>query len=330
MDNVYTLGLDFGTDSVRALVVDARTGREMASEACAYERWKQGLYCDPAKNRFRQHPQDHIDAMTGAVRATLDAVDAATRLQIRGISVDATGSTPALVTKDVTPLCQTPQFKDDPNAMFILWKDHCAIAEAEQINAHAADTRGADYLKYVGGAYSAEWFWAKLMYVLRQDKRFSDSRYSFVEHCDWLCAELTGCNDIARVKRSRCAAGHKALWNREFGGLPPRSFFEGIEPRIAPIYDNLYTETHTCDVAAGNLSAWWAELFGLSTDIVVGVGALDAHMGAVGAGIRPYDFVRVMGTSTCDIIIAPYEDDTLVEGILRTGRRLRRAADNRL
>lgn len=315
MDSCYTIGIDCGTDSVRALLVDARTGREVASEVCEYARWKKGLYCDPTKDQFRQHPQDHIDAITQSVQAVVGRVDDAMRTQICGISVDATASTPCMVDKRVTPLCETRGFEDDPNALFLLWKDHCAVKEAGEINAHAARYTGMDYLKYVGGAYSPEWFWAKLIYLLRQDARFASDQYSFLEHCDWVCALLTGCTDIALVKHSRCVAGHKALWHKEFGGLPPCAFFEAIEPTVAAIYGNLYTETFTGDTAAGNLSPQWAEILGLSAEVVVGVGAIDAHVGAIGAGIKPYEFVRVMGTSTCDIVTIPHSDAVLVTGI---------------
>lgn len=310
----YTLGLDFGSDSVRALVVNVRTGEEVASEVHDYNRWKKGMYCDATKNQFRQHPYDHVETMTKAVCSALTRTGDDIRTRVRSISVDTTGSTPCLVDTSVVPLCEKQEFQNNPNAMFMLWKDHCAVAEAEEINAHNANS-SEDYLKYAGGSYSAEWFWAKLIYLLRCDTRFSSGEYSFIEHCDWVCALLTSCKDIAKVKRSRCAAGHKALWNAEFGGLPPLSFFEKIEPSIAPVYKNLYTETFTCDVAAGTLSEKWAETFGLSHDVVVGVGALDAHMGAVGAGIKPYNFVRVMGTSTCDIVTTPYADARLIKGI---------------
>ncbi len=314
MSNYYTVGLDFGSDSVRALVVDVRTGVEIATQVCEYPRWKRGEYCDAARDQFRQHPQDHIEAMTEAMRGALAQAGAEVAAQVRGISVDTTGSTPCLVNKRAVPLCNTLEFKNDPDAMFVLWKDHCAVAEAEEINAQNA--KGTeDYLKYVGGVYSAEWFWAKLIYLLRRNARFSSSEHSFMEHCDWVCAVLTGCSNTAEVKRSRCAAGHKALWHADFGGLPPLSFFEAIEPSIAPVYHNLYTQTCTCDVAAGTLCNTWKDAFGLGEDVTVGVGALDAHMGAVGAGIKPYNFVRVMGTSTCDIVTAPYEDARLVRGI---------------
>ncbi len=310
----YTLGLDFGSDSVRALVVNADTGAEVASEMHEYQRWGTGMYCDATKNQFRQHPHDHLEAMTKAVTSVLAQCGNEIRKEVRGISVDTTGSTPCLVDEHVIPLCAKQEFEHDPNAMFILWKDHCAISEAEEINAHNARIN-EDYLQYAGGIYSAEWFWAKLIYLLRCDKRFSHSEYSFIEHCDWICALLTGCDTIEKVKRSRCAAGHKALWNAAFGGLPPLSFFEKIEPSIAPIYHNLYTKTYTCDTAAGILSEKWTQTFGLSESVIVGLGTLDAHMGAIGAGIKPYNFVRVMGTSTCDIVTAPYKDTRIIKGI---------------
>lgn len=317
--DAFTIGLDFGSDSARALVVDAHSGEETGSGICEYPRWKKGMYCDPAKDQYRQHPQDHIDAMKQAVADALSAAGKTAREAVRGIGVDTTGSSPGLVAPNMQSVCETAEFKDDPNGMFVLWKDHCSVNEAEQINAHARniaaedDTR--DYLRYVGGVYSSEWFWAKLMFLLRQDERLANGAFSLVEHCDWVPGILTGCDDVSKLKRSRCAAGHKALWHKSFGGLPPLEFFSAIEPRVASIYKNLYTHTATSDAAAGVLSDYWSGQFGLPRGVMVAVGGFDAHFGAVGAGIKPGDFVRVMGTSTCDIVVSPYEQSVLVKGI---------------
>lgn len=200
--------------------------------------------------------------------------------------------------------------------MFVLWKDHTSVKEAAQINEHAAkfDT---NYLKYVGGIYSSEWFWAKLLHVLRVDKSVRDAAASWVEHCDWVPFLLTGGTDVKAIKRGRCSAGHKALWAEEFNGLPPEEFFVSLDPVLAGFRDKLYEDTYTADEAAGNLSAEWAEILGLSTDVIVGTGAFDAHMGAAGGQIEPYHLSKVMGTSTCDILVAPTSEmeGKLVRGI---------------
>ncbi|RYD89389.1 MAG: ribulokinase, partial [Sphingobacteriales bacterium] len=173
-----------------------------------------------------------------------------------------------------------------------------------------------NYLQYAGGIYSSEWFWAKLLHIVRTDETVKEALHSWVEHCDWIPFLLTGGNDVNAIKRSRCAAGHKALWAEEFGGLPPDSFFSSLDPLLTGITSKLFKDTYTSDVAAGNLSAEWAGRLGLSTDVVVGVGAFDAHMGAVGGQIEPYHLSKVMGTSTCDILVAPNKD---IEGKLVRG-----------
>ncbi|MEO6150280.1 MAG: ribulokinase, partial [Mucilaginibacter sp.] len=200
--------------------------------------------------------------------------------------------------------------------MFILWKDHTALKEAAEINEHAIKF-SPNYLQYSGGIYSSEWFWAKLLHIIRTDDAVNNALHSWVEHCDWIPFLLTGGNDVNNIKRSRCAAGHKALWAEEFGGLPPDSFFSALDPLLKGITNKLFKDTYTSDVAAGNLSPEWAARLGLSTDVVVGVGAFDAHMGAVGGQIEPYHLSKVMGTSTCDILVAPNKDiaGKLVRGI---------------
>jgi L-ribulokinase len=200
--------------------------------------------------------------------------------------------------------------------MFILWKDHTSIGEAAEINKLCKDWQ-IDYSKYEGGIYSSEWFWAKILRTYRVDDAVRKAAYSWVEHCDWIPFLLTGGDKVAEMKRSRCAAGHKALWHEDFGGLPPNDFFVALDPLLDGLVERLFDETYTSDVAAGKLSAEWAERLGLSTDIVVSVGAFDAHMGAVGGQIEPYHLSKVMGTSTCDMVVAPINEvgNKLVGGI---------------
>jgi len=235
---------------------------------------------------------------------------------VRGLSVDTTGSTPVAVDKNGVPLALTPGFEKNPNAMFILWKDHTSIPEAAQINEHATKF-DINYLKYVGGIYSSEWFWAKLLHILRADEQVRKACYSWVEHCDWIPFLLTGGKGAENIMRGRCSAGHKALWAEEFGGLPPDEFFSSLDPLLKGFTSRLFTDTYTSDQKAGYLSKEWAERLGLSTDVAVGVGAFDAHMGAVGGQIEPYHLSKVMGTSTCDILVAPTAEmqGKLVKGI---------------
>jgi L-ribulokinase len=317
MKDAFVIGVDFGTDSVRAVVVDARSGQEMAQSVFVYPRWSQGMYCDPAGNRFRQHPLDYLEGIESTITDALSRISGVIREKIVGISVDTTGSTPVAVDRNGVPLSLTKEFEEDPDAMFILWKDHTAVHEAERINTCSKSWGGIDYTKYVGGIYSSEWFWAKILHLLRTNKSLAKSAFSWVEHCDWITAELTGHTDPLEMKRSRCAAGHKAMWHEEFGGLPSDAFLGTLDPLLKGISSRLYTLTHTSDRKAGSLSPVWAKMLGLSEKVVIGVGAFDAHMGAVGAGIEPYHLCKVMGTSTCDMLVAPVEEmkGRLVKGI---------------
>lgn len=316
MKESYVIGIDFGTDSVRALVVNAHTGDQAGTAVREYSRWKQGKYCDAASSQFRQHPLDYLEAFEGAVLEALEKSPEGARQNVRGISVDTTGSTPVAVDRNGTPLSLLPEFAENPNGMFILWKDHTANAEAEEINtlAHSLET---DYTKYVGGIYSSEWFWAKILRTLRVDGQVREKAFSWVEHCDWISAELTGNTDPLTLKRSRCAAGHKALWHNDFDGLPPNDFLAKLDPLLDGIRDRLFTKTETSDEVMGTLSPKWAEKLGIPVDTIIGVGAFDAHMGAVGALIEPYSLCKVIGTSTCDMLIAPNEEagHLLIKGI---------------
>ena len=312
----YTIGLDYGSDSVRSLIVNVETGEEVASAVFNYPRWKKQMYCDAAKNRFRQHPKDYLEGLEYTITEALKQAPAGVAENVVGISVDTTGSTPIAVDEKGTPLSLTPGFEENPNAMFVLWKDHTAVKEAEEINQLAKNWK-IDFTKFEGGIYSSEWFWAKLLHVIREDAGVYRAAYSWVEHCDWIPAILTGNTNPKTLKRSRCAAGHKAMWHEAFNGLPAEDFLVKLDPLLSGLRDRLYKETFTCDISAGKLTAEWAQKLGLSTNVVVGVGAFDAHLGAVGAEIEPYYLSKVMGTSTCDMLIAPMEEvgDKLVNGI---------------
>ena len=313
----YTIGVDYGSDSVRSILVDVRNGREIASHVYYYEQWKQGKHCEPAKNQFRQHPQDYIDGLQKTIRKVLQKAGPKIAMQIGAISVDTTGSTPVAVNKNGVPLSLTQEFKDNPNAMFVLWKDHTAIKEAAEINELARSWGGEDFTKFEGGVYSSEWFWAKILKVLRDDEKVREAAWSWVEHCDWIPALLTGVDKVEDIKRSRCAAGHKAMWHQSWGGLPSEEFLVKLDPLLKGLRERLYEDTYTVDVAAGTITKEWADKLGLNEDVIVGVGAFDAHLGAVGAEIKPYYMCKVMGTSTCDMLTAPEGEigDNLVQGI---------------
>jgi L-ribulokinase len=327
------IGVDYGTDSVRSVLVNAADGSEIASAVFYYPRWKDGLYCHPAGNRFRQHPLDYIEGLEQTILSCLSQAGPAAAKQVRAISIDTTGSTPVAVDETGTPLGLLPAFRDNPNALFILWKDHTAVKEAAEINTHATRFE-TNYLQFVGGIYSSEWFWAKLLHILRSDDAVRKACYSWVEHCDWIPFLLTGGRKVSEMRRSVCAAGHKALWAKSFhqtvsdaprptsarpasGGLPPDEFFASLDPLLKGFTTRLFTATYTSDQPAGTLCAEWASRLGLPVSVIIGVGAFDAHMGAVGGQIEPYHLSKVMGTSTCDMLVAPMDEmeGRLVKGI---------------
>jgi L-ribulokinase len=303
----WVIGIDFGTDSARTLIVNAFTGEEIATSLFEYPRWKSGLYSDPSTNQFRQHPLDYIEGLEQGVRSCLEQISPEQQKNIRGIGIDTTGSTPVAVDKSGTPLSLLSAFAENPNAMFVLWKDHTSVQEAAEINRHAQDA-SVNYLQYVGGIYSSEWYWAKLLHTLRTDESVRKSCYSWVEHCDWIPFLLTGGAEASQIKRGVCSAGHKALWSPAFEGFPPDSFFSSLDPLLTGFVNRISPQVFTADQPAGNLCSHWASRFGLSQNVVVATGAFDAHMGAVGGQIEPYYLSKVMGTSTCDMLVAPVNE----------------------
>ena len=316
MKDHFVIGVDYGTDSVRSVIVNTGNGEEIASAIFYYPRWRDGLFCNAPLNQFRQHPLDYVEGLEHTIKECLKKAGPAVVSGVKGISVDTTGSTPVAVDASGTPLSLLPGFENNPHAMFVLWKDHTAVKEAAELNEHATKF-STNYLQFVGGIYSSEWFWAKLLRIRRQDEAVKNAMYSWVEHCDWIPFLLTGGNDVHAMKRGVCAAGHKALWAKEFGGLPPDDFFASWDGLLKGFTKNLFTETYTADKAAGTISKEWAERLGLPANTIIGVGAFDAHMGAVGGQIEPYHLSKVMGTSTCDMLVAPVAEvgNKLVKGI---------------
>lgn len=311
----YVIGLDFGTDSCRALIVDVRNGDEVATGISFYPRWKAGLYCDAQSNRYRQHPLDYIESMTEAEHTALSHLTEEEIASICGLCFDTTGSTPALTDCNGMPLALNPEFAEEPDAMFILWKDHTAVREAEQINALMKE-RNLDYLLYEGGTYSSEWVWSKVLHVINTNSRVKEAVYSWTEHCDWMTGLVTGNTIPEKMLRSRCAAGHKAMWHERWLLSSSEVLLE-LNPSLNRILPHLFTQTYTSDTRAGTLTAEWAGKLGLPQGIAVAVGALDAHMGAVGASVASGVLTRIMGTSTCDIMVAEKHEigDRCIEGI---------------
>ena len=312
----YVLGIDFGSDSVRCLVVDAANGAEVATAVRYYPRWRRGEYSSPAENRYRHHPLDYIESLEGAICEALEVAGKEVALAVRGISIDTTASTPALTDINGTPLALLAEYAENPDAMFVLWKDHTALAEADRIKELAKQWH-TDYTTYCGGTYSSEWVWSKMLHCVKNSPELLDKAYSWVELCDWVVAMLVGNTAPAEIKRGRCVAGHKAMWNSKWGGLPDEAFLTAIDPVLATFRSHLYDECYTCGVPVGELSAEWAERLGLPKSVVVGVAGVDCHIGAVGAGVSEGTLVEVIGTSTCDITVAKAESlgDKVIRGI---------------
>jgi L-ribulokinase len=305
----YSLGIDYGTNSCRSLLIDLDNGAEVGSTVFNYPSGEMGILLDPKDPHVaRQNPQDYLDGLEAVVRGALQQAQANVSgfdpAQVIGIGIDTTGSTPIPVNKQGTPLGLLPEFKNNLNAMVWLWKDHTGYAEAAEITQLAHEMR-PNIIAKCGGIYSSEWWWSKILRLRRVDAKVFEAAFSFVEHCDWIPAVLTGNTDPLTLKRGVCSAGHKAMFSTEWGGLPDKEFLARLDPALADLRDRLYSVAHTADVKAGSLCAEWSKRLGLKEGIAISVGAFDAHMGAVGAGIKEGTLVKILGTSTCDLMIAP-------------------------
>jgi L-ribulokinase len=305
----YAIGLDFGTNSCRSLLVNIETGGELASHVFSYPSGTDGVVLDGSDPSLaRQNPDDYLLGIDATVRGAIQKAKKADPEfkpdDVIGIGVDTTGSSPMPVDKQGQALCLQEEFKNNPAALVWLWKDHTSYQEAAQITQLASEIR-PKYLSRIGGTYSSEWWWSKILHCKNTAKDVFDSAASWVEICDWIPAVLTGEMSPGKLKRGVCAAGHKAMFNPLWQGLPDREFLNRLSSGLGSLRDRLYDRAYTADCRAGTLSPAWAESFGLSSSVAIAVGAFDAHMGAVGAGISPGTLVKIIGTSTCDIMTFP-------------------------
>jgi len=305
----YTIGLDYGTNSVRCVIVDTSNGRELGTSIYEYETGQMGIILDSSDhNVARQNPADYLKGIeitiAGAIAQAKKADSKFNPKNIVGIGVDTTGSTPLPVDKDGTPLALLDAYKDNPNAHAWLWKDHTGYAEAAEIT-ELAKKEHPEYLAKCGGTYSSEWFFSKILHCLRTAPEIFDAAYTWVEHADWIPAVLTGTDHPDKIKRCRCAAGHKAMFNDAWGGYPDADFLAKFDPKLGALRKTLGDTTYAIDQAAGNLTEEWAKKLDLTSGIPVAIGAFDAHLGAVGSGIQPGTLVKIIGTSTCDLVVAP-------------------------
>jgi L-ribulokinase len=304
----YTIGLDYGTNSVRALIVDVANGNELATAVHEYETGEAGIILDSADhNLARQNPADYLKGAIAVIKAAVSEAGNADKdfdaSQVIGIGIDTTGSTPIPVDKNGTPLSMLAKFRGNPNACAWLWKDHTGHVEAAEIT-ELAEKEHPEYLARCGGTYSSEWFFSKVLHCLRTDPDVFDAAYSWIECCDYIPAVLTDTTNPDIIKRSRCAAGHKAIFNDQLGGLPAKDFLSKLDPKLGELRDRLYDKTYTIKTTAGKLVDQWADKLGLPAGIPVAVGAFDAHLGAVGSGIAPGKLIKIIGTSTCDMLVA--------------------------
>ena len=304
----YTIGLDYGTNSVRALCVDVANGNELGTAVHEYVTGEAGIILDSADhNLARQNPADYLRGAEAVIKAAVTEAGDADKdfdvSQVIGIGIDTTGSTPIPVDKNGTPLSMLAKFRGNPNACAWLWKDHTGHAEAAEIT-ELAEKEHPEYLAKCGGTYSSEWFFSKVLHCLRTDPDVFDAAYSWIECCDYIPAVLTDTTKPDIIKRSRCAAGHKAIFNDQWGGLPAKEFLSRLDPKLGELRDRLYDETYTIQTTAGRLAQQWADKLGLPASIPVAVGAFDAHLGAVGSGIAPGKLVKIIGTSSCDMLVA--------------------------
>ncbi|HET7038917.1 MAG TPA: ribulokinase, partial [Gemmatimonadales bacterium] len=308
MPSAFTLGVDFGTNSARAVVADCADGRTVGTSAFDYPSGDDGVLLDPRDPHLaRQNPADYLTALRGSVRGAL--AEAArdrgfSTDRVIGIGTDTTGSTPLPVDRKNRPLALDPRWRDHLAAQAWLWKDHTSAGEAAAIT-QAARRLAPEYLSPIGGTYSSEWFWSKIWRCRNVAPEVFDAAASWLELADYVPAVLAGVTDPGAVVRCVCAAGHKAMYADAWGGLPSTTFLAALDPALAGLRDRLYEKAHPADRAAGRLSDEWAGALGLKAGIPVAMGGFDAHYGAVGAGVTSGTFVKIIGTSTCDIAVAP-------------------------
>ena len=315
MDKSFVIGLDFGTDSARAVLVNACNGEQIAEDVQYYPRWKQGLYCDPVKKQFRQHPLDYIECLGKILHGVLDPHPEC-RPHIKAIALDTTASTPCLADENLTPLALKEKYQDNADAMFVLWKDHTAEKEAEEIEKACHQSKN-DYTKVAGYRYSAECYWSKVMHLLRVNEELARDAYTVIEECDWIPALLTANTDPKKAKIGHCGAAQKMFWSKEWGGFPPRKFFTDMEPKLGPILDTMNAREYTSDKAYGTISKKWAEELDIPLQTVVGTGNVDSHQGAIGAGVTYRTAVINLGTSACCMAVMPAEQmgNRIIEGV---------------
>jgi L-ribulokinase len=306
----FSIGVDYGTNSVRALVVDVSDGSEVGTHVYNYPSGEAGILLDPKDpNLARQNPADYIEGFHVSVRRAIQAAKRAPGFRpenVVGIGIDTTGSTPIPVDPTGLPIALQAEFHNELAAHAWLWKDHTGHAEAAEIT-EKAKGHADQYLSKCGGTYSSEWFWSKILHCKRTAPKVFAAAYTWVELADFVPAYVTGDTNPHTLKRGICAAGHKAMYHDSWGGLPSEQFLAALAPDLVTVRQRYADRAVAADQRAGELTAEIARLVGLPAGVPVAVGAFDAHLGAVGAGIKPGTLVKIIGTSTCDMLVAPLD-----------------------
>ena len=310
----YTIGLDYGTNSVRAIIVSTTNGREIATSTWGYEHGTEGIILSDDPNLARQHPEDYVKGAEITIKRAIGAAKRSTDTfkpdQIVGIGIGATGSTPIPVGRSGEPLAFRKMFADDPAAMAWLWKDHTSIHEADEITTLARKMR-PQYLTKCGGTYSCEWFFSKILHCMRTAPKIFSAAYTWVEMADWIPAFLTGTQAPEDLSVGVCAAGHKAMYSDTWGGYPDEQFMLRLDRKLGDLHARLKIRVKTIGDSVGGLTPQWADKTGLTEGIPVSSGALDAHLGAVGSGIAPGMLVKILGTSSCDMVVVPGDEEVM-------------------
>lgn len=300
MENSYVIGVDFGSDSVRAMVVETQSGKEISTAVSNYRRWSEGKYCNPSVSQFRQHPLDYLESLEYVLKNVVKECPEPDK--IRAIGVDTTASTPALCDKYNTPLALLPGLEENPNAMFVLWKDHTGQQEANLFN-QTVKNSDVNYLLHCGSHCSAEYFWPKALHTLKSSVEISSKAEGAIECCDWITAVLTGHHDLPTMAMSHCAANIKKQFSPRWNGFPPKEFFDKLDTELYKLVENQPTQSTDIDKPAGTLCKEWAEKTGLSTDTIVCTGIIDSYSGAIGGGVRDGSVVLNLGTSQCQMAV---------------------------
>jgi len=304
----FTLGIDYGTNSVRAVVVDCANGATAGTCVFPYPSGDHGVLLDPRNPHLaRQNPADYLAGLRAAVHGALADAEGRpgfSRDRVIGIGVDTTGSTPLPIDARAQPLALDARWSQNLAAHAWLWKDHTSASEAALIT-EAARRQAPEYLAPIGGTYSSEWWWSKIWHCLNVAPDVFDAAASWVELADYVPAVLAGANDPRAIVRGVCAAGHKAMYSDTWGGLPSKAFLARLDPKLAHLRDRLYEKAFPPGRPAGTLSRTWAGTLGLREGVPIAMGGFDAHYGAVGSGVRTGTLVKIIGTSTCDCAIAP-------------------------